>query len=119
MIVYPFPYFRNFTTGTPTIPDIYWNCYSNEERMKKLCCEYDKIVKYLDAMADTVNSQYRIIEEINDNLPTLVADAVANDTNIRNMIAEKVQQYLDGTMVGTTYKDMTDHGFIYSSSTHV
>lgn len=45
------------TEYTPVIPKIYWNVYSQEERYKWLCLEYDKIMHYL---ADT-------IKYINDN----------------------------------------------------
>lgn len=45
------------TEYTPVIPKIYWDVYSQEERYKWLCLEYDKIMHYL---ADT-------IKYINDN----------------------------------------------------
>lgn len=45
------------TEYTPVIPKIYWDVYSQEERYKWLCLEYDKIMHYL---ADT--NKY-----INDN----------------------------------------------------
>lgn len=113
MIVYPFPYFRNFTTGTPTIPDIYWNCYSYEERIKKLCCEYDKITKYLDAMADTVNSQYVAIEEINDNLVDKIIQAIDGDPETKQAILQAVQDYINSMTVGHTYQSLKDNGFLY------
>ena len=113
-MAYPFPYYSAFTWATPTIPNLYWNAYSQEERIKNLCMEYGKMTAYLDAMADTLNSQYRTIEEINDKLPSMVAEVVTTDPGIRKSIEDTVNSYIEGMTKGTTYKQMTDHGFIYN-----
>lgn len=113
-MAYPFPYYSAFTWATPTIPNLYWNAYSQEERIKNLCMEYGKMVAYLDAMADTLNSQYQTIEEINDKLPSMVAEVVTTDPDIRKSIEDTVNSYIEGMTKGTTYKQMTDHGFIYN-----
>lgn len=113
-IAYPFPYYSAFTWATPTIPNLYWNAYSQEERIKNLCMEYGKMVAYLDAMADTLNSQYQTIEEINDKLPSMVAEVVTTDPDIRKSIEDTVKAYINGMTEGTTYRQMTDHGFIYN-----
>lgn len=113
-MAYPFPYYSAFTWATPTIPNLYWNAYSQEERIKNLCMEYGKMVAYLDAMADTLNSQYQTIEEINDKLPSMVAEVVTTDPDIRKSIEDTVNAYIECMTKGTTYKQMTDHGFIYN-----
>lgn len=113
-MAYPFPYYSAFTWATPTIPNLYWNAYSQEERIKNLCMEYGKMTAYLDAMADTLNSQYRTIEEINDKLPSMVAEVVTTDPDIRKSIEDTVNTYIEGMTKGTTYKQMTDHGFVYN-----
>lgn len=113
-MAYPFPYYSAFTWATPTIPNLYWNAYSQEERIKNLCMEYGKMTAYIDAMADTLNSQYQTIEEINDKLPGMVAEVVTTDPDIRKSIEDIVNAYIEGMTKGTTYKQMTDHGFIYN-----
>lgn len=113
-IAYPFPYYASFTWATPTIPNLYWNAYSQEERIKNLCMEYGKMVAYLDAMADTLNSQYQVIEEINDKLPEMVSEVVTTDPGIKKSIEDTVKAYIKGMTEGTTYKEMTDHGFVYN-----
>ena len=113
-MAYPFPYYSAFTWATPTIPNLYRNAYSQEERIKNLCMEYGKMTAYLDAMADTLNSQYRTIEEINDKLPSMVAEVVTTDPDIRKSIEDTVNTYIEGMTKGTTYKQMTDHGFVYN-----
>ena len=113
-MAYPFPYYSSFTWATPTIPNLYWNAYSQEERIKNLCMEYGKMTAYLDAMADTLNSQYQTIEEINDKLPGMVAEVVTTDPDIRKSIEDTVNAHIEGMTKGTTYKQMTDYGFIYN-----
>lgn len=74
-----FPHYRNFAFGTPVIPDLYWNAYSYEERIKKLCCEMFRLIDFTDAMVDLVNDQYVSIEELRLNMPELIDDAVAEE----------------------------------------
>lgn len=112
MILYPFPYFRNFVYGTPVIPDIYWNAYSYEERIKKLCMEYAKLIEFVDSMVDTVNDQYRQVEEINQKVEEIINQAIA-DGEFDDIITNAVQAWLDARNVGTTYGELKDNGFIY------
>jgi hypothetical protein len=79
--MYPFPYFRAFTDYTPVIPEIYWNVYSQEERIKKLCMEYAKLIAFTDSMVDTVNEQYEIIEDMKQRFPELVNEDVITELN--------------------------------------
>lgn len=109
----PFPYYQAFTWGTPTIPNMYWDAYSYEERIKKLCMEYGKIVAYLNAMTDTVNEQYLVIEKINDELPTLVAEVVTTDPDIQKEITTAITEYIASLVKGTTYGELKDLGFIH------
>ena len=40
---------------TPAIPKFYWDAKSQEEIIKYLCCEYDKLRHYADSLADKGN----------------------------------------------------------------
>lgn len=51
----PFPSFPWVTQYTPVIPKLYWDVYSQEERIKKLCMEYARIVQYISDMASHIN----------------------------------------------------------------
>ena len=112
-IMYPFPYFRNFVYGTPVIPDIYWNAYSNEERIKKLCCEYAKLIEFTDSMVDTVNSQYEAVQDINNNIADIINQAI-EDGEFDSVISDVVQAWIDSNHIGTTYNQLDTYGFIYS-----
>lgn len=114
MLPYPFPYFQAFTWGTPTIPNIYWDAYSYEERIKKLCMEYGKLDAYLNEIADTINEQYKQVEEINTTLPELVVKTVTTDPEIKEVIQTAIDEYISGVIKGTTYGQLKENGFLHS-----
>lgn len=72
------------TEYTPVIPKIYWDVYSQEERYKWLCLEYDKIMHYL---ADT-------IKYINDN-----EGKYDNDIDTLYELTKKLGASLDNVIV--------------------
>ena len=49
------PIYSGWTQFTPTIPKLYWNVYSQEQRIKDLCMNYDKCEQYLDFVAKLTN----------------------------------------------------------------
>ena len=49
------PIYSGWTQFTPTIPKMYWNVYSQEQRIKELCCNYSKAEQYLDFVAKLTN----------------------------------------------------------------
>ena len=112
MILNPFPYYRNFIYSPPVIPDIYWNSYSYEERIKKLCMEYAKLIDFTDSMVDTVNAQYEQIEDINNKVYEIIHQAI-DDGDFDTIIQQAVQDWLNARTVGTTYDDLKLHGFLY------
>lgn len=75
-IINPFPHYNGFTQFTPVVPELYWNVYSQEERIKALCMEYVKLTEFTDSMVDTLNNQYAIIEDMQARFPQLVNDDV-------------------------------------------
>ena len=94
--VYPFPYFSSFTVSPPVIPDYYWNVYSQEERIKSICMRLERLVAFVDAMVDTVNKQYEMIRELKETI-------------------EEINKRLQALETGTTYGELKENGFIYST----
>ena len=68
---------------TPVIPKLYWDVYSAEERIKRICCMLDKLADYVNSMAVEINDNTTDIETIND-----VISAIEN--------GEYTEQYIDG-----------------------
>ncbi len=49
------PIYSGWTNFTPTIPKLYWDVYSQEQRTKELCKNYWKSEQYLDFIAKVTN----------------------------------------------------------------
>ena len=135
MLPYPFPHFAAFKY-TPTIPAIYWNVCSPEQAFEQLALHYDKLVAFIDSMVDTVNGQYQIVNEMQEQLPalvendvndyldsafadptsdlyTLVNNTVTQWANDRTAQVDAIQAVIDSLTVGTTYDEIKDYGFVY------
>lgn len=118
VLPYPFPYFADFAFS-PTVPNIYWNVYSQEQIIFQLSNEYEKLVAYNNALVDTINAQYLIIENLQDKIDEVAAEAT------QEFLEEALQSgTLDQTILdalasiksGTTYGDIDTHGFAYVES---
>lgn len=75
----PFPHYCGFDTTSVALPQLYWNVYSNEQRVKALCMEYAKLVVFTDSMVDTINDQYAIIEDMQAKLPQYINEEVVKE----------------------------------------
>lgn len=94
--IYPFPYFSAFVISPPVVPDYYWNVYSQEERIKAICMRLERLVAFVDAMVDTVNKQYEMIRALKETI-------------------EEINKRLQALETGTTYGELKENGFIYST----
>lgn len=83
--LHPMPHYREFTNYTPTVPNLYWDVYSSEQRIKALCMEYVKLTAFTDSIIDTVNDQYAIVSDMQEKLGELV------DEETRTVINELVE----------------------------
>lgn len=134
-VINPFPYYSAFTY-TPTVPTLYWDVYSQEERIKALCCEYDKLIHFVDAQVDTINAQYQTIQSLQSQLASLVNEDtveyldenLADETStLYTMVSanlsawqnERTAQVDANTAAiadietGTTYSQFDTNGFTY------
>ena len=49
---------------TPTIPAFYWNAKSQEEIIKHISCEIDKLIHYCDMLADNGNETRQAVNQL-------------------------------------------------------
>lgn len=89
------PSYWGWTSYTPVIPKLYWDVYSQEERIKRLCREYDKLTHYASMLATRLN-------ELSSNVETVLADYEAKLTAQlaeQNELVEQelanMRQYID------------------------
>lgn len=50
------PPYWGYTQYTPVIPKFYWDVYSQEQRIKHLCEEYDRLAHYASMLAEEINT---------------------------------------------------------------
>ena len=72
--VIPIAPFYQFTEFTPAVPNLYWDVYSAEERMKKLCMEMHKMVEYANRLGLAINVDHDIINELEVSWTKLLGD---------------------------------------------
>lgn len=57
----PYPFWNQFT---PTLPALYWDVDSHEERIRRICLELHKLVEYADYLGTNINLDHATIEEL-------------------------------------------------------
>lgn len=62
------PPFWSFTQFVPTIPKLYWNVRSQEQRILNLFELINKVICYADVLGENVNELYKMIDELRENL---------------------------------------------------
>lgn len=58
--------YSGFTISTPTLPNFYWNVYSNEQRFKHMCKELHKICEYANMLGININLTHKMVEELQE-----------------------------------------------------
>lgn len=69
------PLYNAFTQLTPVIPKMYWDVYSQEERIKAICEHIDKIIAYANTLGIQINKNTDQIEKILDEFDEFKAGA--------------------------------------------
>lgn len=84
------PSYWGWTAYTPVIPKLYWDVYSQEERIKRLCKEYDKLTHYSSMIAETVNDlSDSVTDTLADFEQKITEQLAAQDAKIAQQIAEQ------------------------------
>lgn len=112
-ITYPFPNYQAFTAFTPVVPNLYWDCYTQEERIKKLCMEIVKLTAYSNTLVDTVNSQYEEITEMRTSFDEIAKEIIETDPIVAQKLTDAVQSWADGKYTGRTYADYDSRSGIF------
>lgn len=107
------PSYWGWTQYTPVIPKLYWDVYSQEERIKRLCMEYDKLTHYASMIADEVNElsskldttlaeQQQVLADFQDKINAQIEEQneqIAEQLEKQNALVDKklddMQKYID------------------------
>lgn len=101
--VVPYPFWNAFT---PTLPDLYWDVDSHEERIKKICLELHKLVEYANYLGENINLDHKTIEELQENFQKFI------DGEFDDYYKEQIQQWIDAHFLDIM-KAVLNHGVYF------
>lgn len=84
--------FAGFTAFVPSVPKLYWNVKSQEQRILALCEELDKLLCYVDYQGGKINEVYDDIQWLRDELQKII------DGKYDEEIAEVISSWVDEHM---------------------
>ena len=106
------PIYSGWTSFTPTIPKLYWDVYSQEQRIKDLCMNFDKCEQYLDYVAKLTNDWVgEYTDEVQaklDELETLLWNGL--EGAVDKWISENLE-YIYNHTIKQIYFGLTDDGY--------
>jgi len=104
------PYW-GWTAYTPVIPKMYWDVYSQEERIKLLCKDHDKLVHYASYLAEQITINNKNMQELDEQFQKFI------DGEYDDYYEQKIAEWVDANMtaimersVKNLYFGLTDDG---------
>lgn len=106
------PIYSGWTQFTPTIPKLYWNVYSQEQRIKELCMNYGKCEQYLDFIAKLTNDwNAEYTDEVQQKLDEFEALLeFGSESVINNWIASNLE-YIFTNVAKQVYFGLNEQGY--------
>lgn len=83
------PWFAGFTDFTPTIPKMYWDVESQEQRIHAICKQLHKLVCYSDLLGEKINENHDDINELSELFAKFIA------SGFDDYYAEQVAKWID------------------------
>lgn len=106
------PEFWGFSEFTPTIPKLYWNVKSQEQRILNLFDLLDKIINYCDQLGVNTNEVVQAISDIKDELTKLENGGLIDF--YRDQINQWVADHMENIIkkaIQFVYFGLTDDGY--------
>ena len=98
---------------TPTLPDLYWNVDSHEERIKRICLEICKLIAYSDELADNLNIDRdelnKLIQDFEDFKDSGFEDYY--EAQIKEWIENNIVKVLESILNQGVFFGLTDDGY--------
>ena len=91
----PIPIFEAWLGFSGSIPDIYWNTYSEEQRYKFLCKRIQMLVEYVNELGYAINTSMEEIEALAKEILDFKTDFYDNfDEYFKEHICEWLNEQL-------------------------
>lgn len=106
------PWFAGFTEFTPTIPKMYWDVESQEQRIHTICKQLHKLVCYADMLGDKINLNREDIDELQRLFEQFMESGFDDyyAEQVEKWIAEHLEFIYDHT-IKQIYFGLTDDGY--------
>lgn len=88
--VTPYPFWTQFT---PTLPSLYWDVDSHEERIKRICLELHKLVEYSNYLGNNINLDHETLQELQDAFQKFM------ESGFDDYYKEQIQQWISDHLV--------------------
>lgn len=90
-MIMPQPFRKWITLSPPVIPALYWDAYSQEERIKRICCRIHGIEEYLDYLRDAIVDLERELRgEIEDLIEETEAELAEAIESMRAFVDDSI-----------------------------
>lgn len=106
------PWFAGFTEFTPTIPKMYWDVESQEQRIHTICKQLHKLVCYADMLGEKINLNREDIDELEKLFEQF------KESGFDDYYAEQVEKWIDEHLefiydhtIKQIYFGLTDDGY--------
>lgn len=104
--------FWGWTEFTPALPDFYWDVYSAEERIKKMCMEFHKLCEYANMLGDNINIDHELIKELQNAFQRFIDGQY--DDYYKAMILKWINENMERLIAAAIkhlYFGLTDDGY--------
>lgn len=101
--------YNAWVNSGPVVPKLYWDVYSQEERIKKMCQEISKCTGYIDYLADIINN---VVPDVNNQMEEWNTEITAELAQLRGELTKLITQLMgssedydvtSGTLTATIY----------------
>lgn len=105
--------FYGWTQFTPALPEFYWDVYSAEERIKKLCYELQKLVEYSNMLGENINIDHTLITQLQTAFEQFMEGEFDDyyKEQIAQWIVENFQTIMDGMLGHMVFFGLTTSGY--------
>lgn len=104
--------YRHWHAFTPTLPNFYWDVYSDEQRIKHLCMELHKLVEYADNLAKNINIDHTTIDKLQKAFEKFMQSGF--DDYYKDQVYAWIEDNMTGIIrdiVGHVFFGLTDDGY--------
>lgn len=105
----PYPLWNHFT---PTLPNLYWDVDSHEERIKRICLELHKLVEYADYLGENINFDHDTIVQLQHDFQKFIDGEY--DDYYKQVIYDWIQENFEALIsegIKQVYFGLTDDGY--------